>query len=106
MEIPIAWWSKNTQEETCILYIASKSAGKAIPAYGEVVSSLRSSPSASISVTDVRLIHPDDPATQDVATIRGNQHADAPTHYFGHRIGDIEIQELYVYAISVTTTAD
>jgi hypothetical protein len=99
-DVSAAAWLKTSEEGLWFLYIGSKSvdAGKLANAYRTVYACLRRIPDSWIDMSAVKLVHDTNPIARDVVAIRDRYPGGRiPTRYGGERIGNIAIEEAYLY---------
>src|SRR3954462_9877886 len=86
-DVTAAFWIKTSEEGLWFLYIASAavSQGKVGDAYGAVYAAMSRLPHPSISLSDIKLVAPDNPIAADAISIRDRYAARIPTRYNGDR---------------------
>ncbi len=84
------WWE---------LYIGSTwvDAGNIGGAVKKVHAYLTRAPAPSVSLSQVRLVPVSDPAAAAARAIRDRYPGMVPTHYRGERLGDLSVEEVYIY---------
>jgi hypothetical protein len=98
-DVVAAFWLKDSEEGQQFLYIASKSVdehGKN-KAYRDVHHAMQQLPALSLDYFDVKLISPSDPLAKAVLDLYARYPAKIPTWIRGQRLGDVTVEEAYVY---------
>jgi hypothetical protein len=98
-DVAIAFWVRTSEEGLWFLYIASSRIGRVsiADAYRSVYAALRPMKDASLSVSEIKLIAPDNPIAVDALAIRQRFSARMPSRYNGKRLGQLAIEEAYIY---------
>jgi hypothetical protein len=99
--VEAAFWVKNSSEGLWHLYVASPAVDpeRIGQAYGVVNVSLSKLTSPWVSLTDVKLIRPDNPIARDVLDILRRSPGPLPTRTRRPRLGAMEIEEAYIYPL-------
>jgi len=98
-DVTAAWWMKASEEGLWFLYIASKEVdGKGIKAaYRTIHTVMRDLGQLRVDRFEVKLVGPEDPITKDVLDILARYPGPLATRYGGRRLGDVSIDDLYIY---------
>ncbi len=96
-----AFWVTTADEGLCHLYIASPfgPSGRVRPAYGLVHASLSKIPDPEITLTEIKLIPPDDPIAQDVLETQRRHPRRIATRTRRPRLGGMAVDEVYIYPV-------
>lgn len=97
-DVTAAFWLKESENGQWFFYIASQDVDRKglATAYRTVLDTLKRKPDLWIDRFQVKLIGATNPITQDVLAIRGPQ-SGIPTRYFGSRLGNVSIEEAFIY---------
>jgi hypothetical protein len=95
----VAFWVKSSEEGLWFLYLGTNTLSvKTLPdAYRAVYSCLQKIPSTLISISEVKIIQTGNPVAADAIAIRDRYPAKTPTRYAGDRLGNLSIDEAYIY---------
>jgi hypothetical protein len=98
-DVTVAFWVLTGVDRLWFLYIASDTVdptniGKS---YGKLNVALTQMSQISVSLSDVKLVHPSNPIARDAIALRDRKPARLPMHYRGKRLGDLSIEEAYIY---------
>lgn len=98
-DVKVAFWAKSKENGLWILYVGSpsilpESIGQA---YQTLYGSLRKIPEISVSISEIKLIRHDDPAAKAAMAIRDRSPGRIPTQYVGESLGNLLIEEAYIY---------
>ena len=98
-DVSVAFWVKTSEEGLWFLYVGSRSVGSMPLAdvYRVAYSALRQIPNASISLSQIKLIEPSNPIAVDAMEVRDRYPARLATRYRGKTLGDVSIDEAYIY---------
>src|SRR5437899_1992389 len=99
-EVIVAFWVKTSEEALWHLYLASPSvhAETIGEAYRAVYASLSKLPELSVSLTEIKLVKPDNPIARDVLDIvRRYPPGRLPTRSRRPNLGGVAIDEVYIY---------
>ena len=96
-DVTAAFWLK-TEGEPWFLYIASRDVDEKgiAAAYRIIHETVKRKPDLWISPFDVKLISPNNPIAQDVLVNRDPRPM-VPTRYHGRRLGNLNVEEGYLY---------
>lgn len=95
-DVAVAFWVLTSEEGLWFLYIASPVVDKdsLATAYRKVYSEISKCRLQWVSHSDVKLIGVHDTATADAIAFQGQN---LPTRYGGRRLGNMIIEEAYIY---------
>jgi hypothetical protein len=98
-EVTVAFWVETREEGLWHLYIASPSVSPETvgAAYGNLYLSLNQMPDVSIDLSDVKLIAASNPTAILAAALRDRQRTALPIRIRTERLGDLLVQEAYIY---------
>jgi len=98
-DVTAACWVKTSEEGRWFLYIVSKAVDERGPAaaYREAYGVLQSMDSPWISMSEVKLISPQNPIAQDVLEIQRHHPGRTPTRTRRSQLGNVAIDEAYIY---------
>ena len=99
IDIAVAFWVKPPEEDEWVLHIASKrlssmTAGDAFMAVFEALNRIQSS---TIDYSDVKHAKPTNPAAAKAIEIRDRHSAISPIRLRAKKLGDLPIEEAYIY---------
>jgi hypothetical protein len=99
-DVTVGGWTKSSEEGDWCLYIASKDViDRGIAAaYGTVYSTIQANPEFGIDPFDVKLIDRQNPIAKDLLDIRGAGVSRIATRSRRPRLGQMSVDETYVYA--------
>ena len=99
-DITVAGWLQTGEEDRWYLYIASKVVDDRgiADAYRTVYSTIQANPEFGIDPFDVKLIDRQNPITKDLLDIRGAGVSRIATRSRRPRLGQMSVDETYVYA--------
>ena len=102
-DVTVAFWVKTSDEGLWFLYIGSTAAEAKLlgDAYQRVYACLSQLVSPSIELSDIKLIHSTSPIARDAVAVRDRLPARVPTKYLGKRLGNLSIEEAYIYPQSI-----
>lgn len=94
-----AFWVRTSEEGQRFLYVVSTAVarGSIGDAYRTVYAALSRLPNPSITLSDIKLIAPDNPIAIDAIAIRDRYPARIPTRHGAGRLGGVAIEEAYIY---------
>ncbi len=100
-DVTVAFWVRTTEEGLWHLYIGSNSVGaeRLGDAYSIVYACLRRMPNSSISLHQINLVHPTNSIALDAIAVRDQNPGRTATHYEGKRLGNLAIEEAYIYPL-------
>ncbi|MGL4552236.1 MAG: hypothetical protein ACRC33_13735 [Gemmataceae bacterium] len=96
----VAFWVHTNPEGLLRLYIATPAFDpeKVGESYREVISAWGGAQTARLSLTDINLVKPDDPAARAALDVQRHRTPDAPIRVHDRpALGDLAIQEAYIY---------
>jgi hypothetical protein len=98
-DITVAFWVRTSDEDLWFLYIASSAVarGSIGDAYGIVYSALSRLPNPSITLSDIKLVRPENPIAAAAKAVLDRYAAKIPTRYKGDWLGELAIEEAYIY---------
>jgi hypothetical protein len=98
-DVSVAFWVKTSEEGFWFLYIGSTSMRtmSLADAYRAVYGVIRRIPSTRLSLSNVKLVDPDNPIAKSAREIRDRYPARLPSRYHGRRLGNMTIEEAYLY---------
>lgn len=100
-DVTIAFWARTSEEGLWFFYIGSASvhAIGLADAYRAVYGILQQLPHTeiSISISSIKIIEADTPVAKDAIMVRDRYPARLPTRYQGKRLGNMAIEEAYIY---------
>ncbi len=107
-DVTVAFWVLTSEESLWVLYIASNSVnpGKIGNAYGALYASMSQIPHLSFSLSEVQLVQPSEPIAKEAIALRDRNQARLPVRYRGKRLGDLAIEEAYIYPKTGPMTRD
>jgi hypothetical protein len=99
--VSVAFWVKPDEDTSWHLYVASptvdpKSPGQSYPA---LYASLSKDPDSSVQLSEIRLVNDAEPIARDAVRLRRRYPGVMPTQFPGRRLGDLSIDEVYVYPL-------
>jgi hypothetical protein len=99
-DVAVSGWTKSTDGGDWYLYIASRDVDDRgiTEAYGTVFTTIQANPTFGIDPFDVKLIGPQNPIAKDLLDIRGTGGAPILTRSRRPRLGQMSVDETYVYA--------
>jgi len=100
--VTAACWAKESESGQWFLYIATPLVGEdgaKRPAYRRVNTVIREMQKEGfwIDPLDVKLIGHHDPIARDIVEHRGRRLARTPTRFQGSRLGELAVEEAYIY---------
>jgi hypothetical protein len=100
-KVTVAFWAKREEYSPWHLYIASPAVGAENPgdAYPVLYASLSKLPDIAVQLSEIRLINDESPIARDAIRLRLQYPERMPTRFPGKRLGDLSIEEAYVYAL-------
>lgn len=98
-DVSVAFWVKSSEEGLWDLYIGSSAleARQIGDAARRVYACLNSIPDSSIEFSDIRLVPASSSAAQDAIAIRDKRATRIATRFHGTRLGDLSLEEAYIY---------
>src|SRR5438034_1018135 len=107
-DVTVAFWVLTSEESSWVLYIASNTVnpGKVGLAYGALYASMSQIPHLSFSLSEVQLVQPSEPIAKEAIALRDRNQARLPVRYRGKRLGDLAIEEAYIYPKTGPMTRD
>ncbi len=98
-DVVVALWLKTSEEGLWFLYIASTSVEteRIGDAYRRVYSCLSRIADPCVALSETKLIHAMNPIAQDAIAVRDRYPGKMPTKYQGRRLGNLSIEEAYIY---------
>lgn len=98
-DVSVAFWVKTSEEGLWFLYVGSASVepSKIGDAYRTVYACLRKIPDSSMGMSEVKLIQADNPIAKDAIAVRDRQAGRLPVRFQGKRLGNLSIEEAYIY---------
>ncbi len=98
-EVTAAFWVRTREERLWFFYIASPSVSpeKIGDSYRVVYESMRKIPGSGVSLSEIKLVRPENPIARDVIAMRDRSPGRMPIHYSGVALGDLAIEDIYVY---------
>jgi hypothetical protein len=98
-DVTVAFWAKTSEEGHWSLYVGSTAVRTMSvgDAYLALYGALRRIPNPRITLTDIKIVDPDSPIARAAIEVRDRFPARLPTRYKGERLGDLAIEEAYVY---------
>jgi hypothetical protein len=102
-DVAAAWWMKSSDEGQWFLYIASKDVGdRGIKAaYHTIHTTMGTLGPLWVDRFEVKLVEPQNPIAQDVLGIMARYPDRTPTRYGGRKLGNVAIDDSYIYPPSV-----
>jgi hypothetical protein len=96
-----AFWLYTSEADQSFLYLVSDVVDQVgtTETYKIVYRSMRQSTDLWINPFAVKLVGPHDPIAKEVADFQVNMHAPVPMHVRGSRLGNIYIEDAYIYYI-------
>ena len=98
-DVSVALWLRTHEDGLWFLYIASPQVGRApiADAYRTAYTALARLKNVSIAISNIKLISPDNPIAIDAMAFRERSSAGVPSKYTGTRLGQLEVEEAYIY---------
>jgi hypothetical protein len=98
-DVRVAFWVKASEGGVWHLYIASPAVSpeKVVEAFRTVYASLSKLADPWVSHSEVKLLNGTDPAARAAVEIRDRLPGKSPTRYHGKRLGNLTIEEAYIY---------
>jgi hypothetical protein len=98
-DVTVACWVLVSEESSWFLYIGSTGVDPATvgDAYRKLYAALIKLPDVSLSISEVRLVHPSNAIAKDAIAERDRHRGRIPVRYGGKRLGDMAIEEAYIY---------
>lgn len=98
-QILVAFWLQTSEEGLWQLYLASPlfDSEKMGEAYRKVYSALQKGTPSWVSPSDIKLINGASPVALAAVELRDRHSGRLPTRYHGKRLGNIPIEEAYIY---------
>jgi hypothetical protein len=100
-DVKAAFWLYTSEADQWFLYLVSDVVDQAgiTEAYKIVYRSMRQLTGLWINPFEVKLVGPDDPIAKAVIEMQANMHGPLPTRVRGSRVGEIYIENAYIYYI-------
>ncbi len=98
-DVEVAFWARTSEEGLWFFYIGSTSVltmGLA-DAYRAVYEVLRRISDTPISISSIKIIDPNNPISRAAIEVRDRYPARQPNRYHGQRLGNLAIEEAYIY---------
>jgi hypothetical protein len=98
-DVTVAFWVRTSEEGLWFLYIGSTSVRtiSLADAYRVVYGALRRVPNTQIPISNIKIIDADNPITRSAIEVRDRYSARLPTRYNGTKLGNMSIEEAYIY---------
>ena len=98
-DVTVAFWVLPSESETWFLYIGSKSVSPDKPggAYGVLYACLSRVPEASMGLSEIHVVPVSDPIARAAIAVRDRNGKRNPARYDGKRLGDLDIEEAWIY---------
>jgi hypothetical protein len=99
-DVTVSGWAKSSEEGDWYLYIASKDVDDRglADAYRTVYSTIKTIPESGIDPFEVKLVGWQNPIAKDLLAIRGAGVAPVATRSRRPKLGQMSVEETYVYA--------
>jgi hypothetical protein len=99
--VKAAFWLYTSEADQWFLYVVSDVVDQlgTTEAYKIVYRSMRRLPGIWINPFEVKLVGPDDPIAKEIVDFQAKTHAPLPTRVRGSRLGNIYIENAYIYYI-------
>jgi hypothetical protein len=100
--VAAAGWVKEIESGQWFLYLATSLVGEdgaTLPAYRRVNRVIREMQKNGFSIDplEIKVIGPHDPIAKDMLAQRGNYYASFPARFNGSRLGELAVDEAYIY---------
>jgi len=107
-DVTVAFWVRTSEDGSWYLYIGSTAVDRGGKGheYGMLYVALTKIPHISVSLSDVKLVHPSEPIAKEAIALRDRNPARLPVRYRGKRLGDLPIEEAYIYPKTGPMTRD
>jgi hypothetical protein len=104
-DVTAAWWMKSSEEGLWFLYIGSKEVEEKgiLEGYRAVLAVIGGLGQLWVDRFEVKLVGAENPITKDVLGILNSYRGRTPTRYGGGRLGNVSIEDAYIYPQPVTT---
>lgn len=98
-DVAVAMWIKTSEEGRWFFYVGSSSVEvqELGNAYRRVYACLSRIPNSSIALSDIKLVNVGHAIARDAIAIRDRNPARIPTRYHGKRLGNLSIEDAYIY---------
>ncbi len=98
-DVTVAFWVRTSEEGLWYLYIGSTSVRtmSLADAYRVVYGALRRVPNTQISISSIKIIDADNPVARSAIEVRDRYPARLPTRYNGTKLGNMSVEEAYIY---------
>jgi hypothetical protein len=98
-DVSVAFWVRLSESEIWVLYIGSKSLSpdRLGDAYGPLYSCLNRIPNVTITLSDIHVIPVSSPVAKAAIALRDRNRKRDPARYDGKRLGDLDIEEAWIY---------
>src|SRR5208282_1669683 len=104
IDVTVALWVLRSEDNSWYLYIGSNA--KLGELYGMIFLELTKSPHTSVTLSELKLVHPSEPIARDAIALRDRNPARLPVRYRVKRLGDLAIEEAYIYPRTGPMTRD
>jgi hypothetical protein len=100
-QVTVAFWVKPGEDARWHLYIASPmvNAEKPGQAYPALYASLSKIPNSSVQLSEIKLVNDANPIARDAIMLRRQYPGMMPNKFPGKCLGDVPIEEAYVYPL-------
>lgn len=97
--VTVAFWVRTSEEGLWFFYIGSDSVRtmSLADAYRVVYNALRRIPNSTISISNIKIVDADNPIARSAIVVRDRYPARLPTRYNGKSLGNMAIEEAYIY---------
>ncbi len=104
--VAAAAWVRETESGDWYLYLATPLVGEdgaTLPAYRRVNALIREMEKDGFGMDpfEIKVIGPHDPIANDIVAHRGNRPPKYLTRFQGHRLGELAVEEAFIYPRSV-----
>src|SRR5947208_1527706 len=98
-ELSVAVWVRRSEQTRWSLYVASEtvSAETLGNAYGLAYACLSKHPESTVGLSEIKFIHASNPIARDAIAVRDRKPGRILRRYNGIQLGDLSIEEAYVY---------
>ena len=98
-DVTVAFWAKTSEDGSWFLYIGSATvtSGNIGGEYQRAYDSLVRIQDASITISEIKLVAVTNPIARDAIAVRDRHPARIPIQYRGKRLGNLSIEEAYIY---------
>jgi len=97
--IDLAFWVKTAEDGIWFLYLATDIVNQigSAKAYRKVYASLNKLADPWMTISEVKLIAPENPIATGVRDVMARHPGRIPTRFGGNRLGGLSIEEAYIY---------